>query len=238
MPLYYLPQNSAINSANARDSSNMNVSITDIPITNSYIIYGTIFAIISSLLTYFISGIIFFLVFQSINSIEHEKLNDRIKYLMNVVYKSKEKSSWKEKIQRAIWKIRGLTAWRLLLNDIKNGNTTIKKHEKDVEIDNFINNSEESNQSQFKVDAIVEHKNILPNYNEIDVTARSNNSKIGLFNNSSLFERNKLIGNNSNDNVEQIALTFEFNANIIETVDNFEYKGPNLTGSKRSNIKF
>ena len=240
MPLYSLQQYNSPNSAYARDISFMNKEITDIPITKQYIVYGALFAIISSILTYFIAGLIFYLVFQSINSIQHEKLNERIKYLMTVVYKSKEKlSSLKVKLQRAIWKIRGLTAWRLVLADIKNGITTKKPENNEFIIDN-IANSEESNNYQIKEDSI-EHKIVLPNTNDVDISARSNNSKISLFNKSTLFERNKLIEsnlNNTSDKIEQIALTLEFNDNKIEVNDNFEYKGGKSTGSNRSKIYY
>ena len=243
MPLYYLPNyNSSLSSASARDITLMDKQITDIKITKSFIIFGTLFAIVSSLLTYFISGIIFYLVFQSINSIEHEKLNEKLKYLMNVVYKIKEKSTWRDKLQRAIWKLRGLTAWRLLLADIKSGVIVKKFVDINSEIDN-IANSQESNQSQFKEDEIVEDKIALPNKNiDIDISNRSNNSKLILCGKSTLFERNNVIGLNLNtfgeENVEQIALTLEINSNIIESVNNFEYKGPKSTGSTRSNYYF
>lgn len=177
MPLYAAPVYQSLNNAFARDSSRMNNQITDIQITKSDIIWGISFALVSGIVTYIIAGIVFFLIFQSINSIEHDKLNKNIISYMIKVLKKDSKVNWKEKMKKAILKIRGLTAFRKLLADIRNGIRTKKEDNKtndEYQIDSLIN-SEEFNESIKNDVNVSDMKNIIPKY-----TVTSNRSDLSL----------------------------------------------------------
>jgi len=77
MPLYYLPQYNSLTMAYTRDATMKDQDITNLPVTSSYVVYGSIFAVVASVITYFVASFVFFVIFQSVNSIEHEKLNEK-----------------------------------------------------------------------------------------------------------------------------------------------------------------
>ena len=164
MPLYADPVYQSLKNAFTRDASKMNQKITDIQITQSNIIWGISFALISGVITYIVGGIVFFLIFQTINSIEHEKLNQKIFSFMIKVLRKDSKLNWREKMKKAIIKIRGLTAFRKLLMDIRNG---IRKNKEDCNNNNLeqtdsLMNSEEYYETIKNQNNSIELKNNLP----------------------------------------------------------------------------
>ncbi len=239
MPLYADPVYQSLNNAFARDASKMNKEITDIQITKSDIVWGVSFALVSGIITYIMGGMVFFLIFQSVNSIEHEKLNEKIISFMIKVLKKDSKINWKEKMKKAIWKIRGLTIFRKLLIDIRNGIKTKKEDDKtedQEQIDSLIN-SDEFNESIKNDVNISDLKNNMPkntnfsNRSDLSLMIDPMNNLDLVHSKKNSFDIKVEINNNNivlNDIVE--------NAIQICSSDTFEYVSPIglTTGSNRS----
>ncbi len=238
MPLYAAPVYQSLNNAFARDASRMNKDITDIQITKSDIVWGLSFALVSGVITYIMGGIVFFLIFQSVNSIEHEKLNEKIISYMIKVLKKDSKLNWKEKMKKAICKIRGLTAFRKLLVDIRNGIKTKKVDNKtndQEQIDSLIN-SEEFNESIKNEANSLDLKNIIPKN-----TVASNRSDLSLIVDPMNYLNLNLSKKNSFDTKVEINNNIALNDNVENAIqvcssNVFEYISPvGLTsGSNRS----
>jgi len=156
----------------------------------------------------------------------------KIMYLLTNYFKAKVKSPWKEKIRKAVWKIRGLTAWKKLLNDVRSGSQKKEGNQNQTKDQEHDDNCDSLQSHDFKEDHVIEHKVNLPGDFEV-----SNRSDINLINNKNrtLFERNNLSFDDTVDGKSILTLE-KCNSFSIETPITFEFKSKQFIGSYRSKV--
>ena len=186
---------SAENKANLRDIIYKNSSIMDIQLNKGIIILGAAITLISPFFAYIISKIVFWLVFNDLNTKQFNLLNEKLKLWM-FYFKPRGKSSWYLKMQNSLLKLRGLFMFNDMLAQFRK-RTIKKKIEKKEEIQENIESlalsevsfedekkSSENNHNKFheiKNDIKLKENDILDHKEDTILTNRSHSqSELGM----------------------------------------------------------